>query len=158
MKLSAMRRSGVEGEIIRSSREILASSVRVASAASIIFLPLFKLVNVAVLYLNLPQPLLERGFHVPWFPFLHIQAIFSNGFLARQVFKLSASAWCTAMIWIVISLLAHFIYSRRVEEMERPKEIRSEEVRVSRDYPVLVPVANEENARVMGKKLERSLP
>ncbi len=123
----------------------------VASAASIMFLLLFLLVNVAVLYLRLQQPELERGFRVPWFPFLPVLAIISNGFLALQVFNFSVIAWYTTIFWVVIGLLAHFIYFRKVEEMERPMEILLEEVLVSRDYSVLVPVANEENARVMGK-------
>ncbi len=35
--------------------------------------------------------------------------------------------------------------------MERPKEILLEEVLVSRDYSVLVPVANQEQARILGQ-------
>jgi len=122
----------------------------VASAASIMFLLLFLMVNLAVLFLRLQRPELERGFMVPWFPVLPVLAIFSNAVLAVYVFQFSAIAWYATIIWVVIGLLAYAFYFSRVEEMERPKEILLEEVLVSRDYSVLVPVSTKEEARVLG--------
>lgn len=122
----------------------------VASAASIMFLLLFLLVNLAVLYLRLQQPDLERGFKVPLFPILPVVAILSNCFLAIGVFQFSAIAWYAAGIWIVVGLLAYAFYFSHIEEMEKPKEILLEEVLVSRDYSVLVPVSNKVQARILG--------
>ncbi len=123
----------------------------VASAASIMFLLLFLQVNLAVLFLRLDRPELERGFKVPFFPILPILAILSNGFLAVQIFQFSAIAWYAALVWIVVGMLAYLGYFSRVEEMEKPKEILHEEVLVSHDYSVLVPVANHDQARILGQ-------
>jgi amino acid transporter/nucleotide-binding universal stress UspA family protein len=123
----------------------------IASSASIMFLLLFLLVNVAVLYLRRQQPEMERGFRVPWFPWLPLIAILSNLFLAASVFSFSAIAWYFAIAWIVVGLLAYSLYFRGKEAMEKPKEILLEEVLVGRDYSVLVPVTTHEQARILGK-------
>ncbi|MEA1977125.1 MAG: amino acid permease [Chloroflexota bacterium] len=123
----------------------------VAASASIMFLLLFMLVNFAVLFLRLQSPELERGFRVPLFPILPVLAIISNAFLAANVFRFSPIAWVFAVVWIAIGLLAYSFYFSRIEEMEKPKEILLEEVLVSRDYSVLIPVANREQARILGK-------
>ncbi len=123
----------------------------VAASASIMFLLLFMLVNFAVLFLRLQRPELERGFRVPLFPILPVLAILSNAFLAVNVFRFSPIAWVFAVVWIAIGLLAYSFYFSRIEEMEKPKEILLEEVLVSRDYSVLIPVANREQARILGK-------
>ncbi|MBE9478555.1 MAG: amino acid permease [Chloroflexi bacterium] len=123
----------------------------VAASASIMFLLLFMLVNLAVLFLRLQRPELERGFRVPLFPILPVLAIISNAFLAINVFRISSIAWVFAAVWIVIGLLAYSLYFSRIEEMEKPKEILLEEVLVSRDYSVLIPIANREQARILGK-------
>jgi amino acid transporter/nucleotide-binding universal stress UspA family protein len=122
----------------------------VASAASIMFLLLFLLVNLAVLFLRLQRPDLDRGFKVPWFPILPVLAILLNSFLALSLLQLSAIAWITAVAWILVGLVAYFLYFSKLEEMEKPKEILHEEVLTSRDYSVLVPVANQEQARILG--------
>ncbi len=123
----------------------------IASSASIMFLLLFLLVNVAVLYLRRQQPEMERGFKVPWFPGLPLLAIASNLFLAASVFNFSAIAWYFTFGWIVVGLLTYSLYFRSKEAMEKPKEILLEEVLVSRDYSVLVPVEDHEQARILGK-------
>ncbi len=123
----------------------------VAASASIMFLLLFMLVNLAVLFLRLQRPELERGFRVPLFPILPVLAILSNAFLAISVFRFSPIAWVFAVVWIVFGLLAYSLYFSRIEAMEKPKEILMEEVLVSRDYSVLIPVANRQQARILGK-------
>ncbi|MBN1658706.1 MAG: amino acid permease, partial [Anaerolineae bacterium] len=123
----------------------------VAAAADIMFLLLFLQVNVAVMTLRRKMPLLERGFRVPWFPFIPILAILANGLLALQLFRFSPIAWYFAAGWLVLGLLAYYAYFRDVEAMEKPKEILLEEVLVSRDYSVLVPVATPEQARILGR-------
>ena len=114
------------------------------------FLLLFILVNLAALLLRRQQPDLDRGYKVPFFPIIPLVAIVSNGFLAIQLFQFSSIAWSSAIVWIVSGLLVYYIYFSRVEAMEKPSEILMEEVLVSRDYSVLVPVANREQARILG--------
>jgi amino acid transporter/nucleotide-binding universal stress UspA family protein len=123
----------------------------VASAASIMFLLLFLQVNLAALILRRERPELDRGFKIPWFPVLPILGILTNSFLALSLFQYSAIAWYAAIIWIVIGLLAYYMYFSRIEAMEKPKEIILEEVLVSREYSVLVPVSDCTSARILGK-------
>ncbi len=123
----------------------------VAAAASIMFLLLFLQVNLAVLYLRRSRPELERGFRVPLFPLLPVLAILSNALLAINVFQFSSIAWYFVIGWTLIGLLAYFGYFSRIEEMEKPKEILHEEVLLSHDFSVLIPVENKEQARILGK-------
>jgi basic amino acid/polyamine antiporter, APA family len=123
----------------------------VAAAADIMFLLLFLQVNVAVMTLRHKMPDLERGFRVPWFPVIPLLAIAFNGLLALQLFRFSPIAWYFAIGWLVVGLLAYYAHFSGVEAMEKPKEILLEEVLVSRDYSVLVPVATQEQARILGQ-------
>lgn len=124
---------------------------QVASAAAIMFLLLFIQVNLTVLALRQKMPELERGFRIPWMPVIPIIAMILNGLLAINLFNFSLIAWYFAIGWIVIGLLAYFAYFSKVEEMEKPKEIILEEVLVSRDYSVIVPIATQEQARILGR-------
>ncbi|MBN1314690.1 MAG: amino acid permease [Anaerolineales bacterium] len=123
----------------------------VAAAADIMFLLLFFQVNVAVMILRHKMPELERGYRIPWYPIVPIIGLITKGFLAVFLFNYSPIAWYTAIAWVIVGLLAYYIYFSKIEAMERPKEILLEEVLVSRDYSVLVPVATQEQARILGK-------
>ncbi|HEY71555.1 MAG TPA: amino acid permease [Anaerolineae bacterium] len=121
-----------------------------AAAASIMFLLLFLQVNVAVLLLRRKRPDLERGFKIPWFPAIPVIAILCNALLAVYLFTFSPIGWYFAIGWIIVGLLAYYTYFSRMEAMEKPKEILLEEVLISREYSVLVPVANPQQARILG--------
>ena len=121
-----------------------------AAAAGIMFLLLFVQVNLTLMILRHKRPDLERGFVVPWFPVVPLMAILSNGLLAVYLFTFSPMAWYFATGWIVVGLLAYYSHFSRMEALEKPKEVLLEEVLVSRDYSVLVPVADEEQARILG--------
>ena len=123
----------------------------VAAAAGILFLLLFLQVNVVVMRLRLKLPDMERGFRVPFFPIIPILGIVINALLAIYLFTFSPIAWYVAIGWIVVGLLAYYTYFSRIEEIEKPKEILLEEVLVSRQYSVLIPVATQEQARILGK-------
>ncbi len=124
----------------------------VAAAADVMFLLLFLQVNVAVMTLRHKMPELERGWLIPWFPLIPILAILANAGLALFLFFYSPRAWITAIGWIVVGMLAYYIYFRNVELKEKPKEILLEEVVVvSSEYSVLVPVATVEQAHKLGR-------
>ncbi len=123
----------------------------VAASADIMFLLLFLQVNVAVMTLRHKMPELERGFRIPWFPAIPLLAILCNGLLALQLFTFSPIAWYIAIAWLVGGGLAYYAYFSKIEAMEKPKDILLEEVLTSRDYSVLVPVATQEQARVLGQ-------
>jgi amino acid transporter len=123
----------------------------VAAVASIMFLLLFMQVNLALLYLRRSRPELDRGFKVPFFPFLPLLAIATNALLAVSLFRFSAVAWYFVIGWTVIGALAYFAYFSRIEEMEKPKEILHEEVLISHDYSVLVPIDTPKQAEILGQ-------
>ena len=122
----------------------------VAAAAAIMFLLLFLQVNVAVMTLRKKRPDLERGFVIPWFPFVPIIAIVLNALLALNLFTFSPIAWYVAIAWLIIGALAYFGYFSQYEALEKPKEILLEEVLVQREYSVMLPVETEQQARIMG--------
>jgi amino acid transporter/nucleotide-binding universal stress UspA family protein len=122
----------------------------VAAAADIMFLLLFLQVNVAVMTLRHKLPDLEREFRIPWYPVVPIVGLITNAFLAFYLFNYSPTAWYFGIGWVVVGLLAYYVHFAKIEAMEKPSEILMEEVLVSRDYSVLVPVADEEQARILG--------
>jgi nucleotide-binding universal stress UspA family protein len=123
----------------------------VAAAADIMFLLLFLQVNLTVMTLRHKMPDLDRGYRIPWFPIIPLIAIGCNGVLAIQLFQFSQVAWYFAIGWLIIGLLAYYGFFSKIEAMEKPKDVLHEEVLVSRDYSVLVPVATQEQARILGK-------
>lgn len=123
----------------------------VAASADILFLLLFFQVNIAVMALRQKMPDLERGYIMPWFPVVPILGLISKAFLAIYLFGYSPIAWYFTIAWVVIGLLTYYAYFSKIEAMEKPKEILLEEVLVSRDYSVLVPVEDHKQARILGK-------
>ena len=122
----------------------------VAAAAGILFLLLFLQVNIVVMRLRLKLTDLKRGFRVPFFPVIPLLGVVINALLAIYLFTFSPLAWYVAIGWIVVGLLAYYTYFSRIEAIEKPKEILLEEVLVSRQYSVLIPVATKEQARILG--------
>lgn len=123
----------------------------VAAASSIMFLLLFTQVNVTVMVMRRKMPHLDRGFRVPWFPAVPVLGLLTQGALAVYLFTYSPRAWFVTIGWIVVGMLAYYTYFSKIEAMEKPRDILLEEVLVSRDYSVLVPIATQEQARILGK-------
>jgi len=123
----------------------------VAVAADLMFLFLFMQVNVSVMRLRLRRPDLDRGFMIPWFPVIPIVAIVAMAALAVFLFFFSPIGWYVAIGWIVAGMLFYWGYFTRVEKMEKPREILLEEVLVSKDYSVLVPVATQGQSHILGR-------
>ena len=121
----------------------------VASAADIMFLLLFMMVNVALISLRKKRPDLDRGYKVPWLPFVPLAAIGSQIFLALYLFRLSPIAWYTTLLWIAGGLLFYYAYASRTEAMEELFEIIHEEVVAVKEYSVLIPVADEQQAHML---------
>ncbi|MFQ5945767.1 MAG: amino acid permease [Anaerolineae bacterium] len=120
----------------------------VASAASIMFLLLFGLVNAALISLRRREKV-ARGFTVPLVPLLPVLGIVSQGFLALFLFRLSPVAWYTTLLWIAGGILFYAVYASRTEAMEEPLVILHEEIVAVKQFSVLLPVANEEQARLL---------
>jgi len=114
----------------------------VASAADIMFLLLFLLVNITVIKLRQNRPDLDRSFKVPLFPLIPIVAIVAQLFLALYMFNMSPVAWYTVIGWTGFGLLFYFTYSSRkeTEHVKTPIVFEEKEIE-SREYHVLVPLS-----------------
>jgi nucleotide-binding universal stress UspA family protein len=114
----------------------------VASAADIMFLLLFLLVNITVIKLRRNRPDLERTFLVPLFPFIPILAIAAQLFLALYMFNMSPIAWYTVAGWTGFGILFYFGYSSRKETEHVKTPVVFEEKELDqRDFHVLVPIS-----------------
>ncbi len=116
----------------------------VASAADIMFLVLFLMVNVAMIKLRKLRPDLDRGFMVPIFPYLSIVGILSLLFLAIYMFDYSLSAWIVTIIWVALGLAVYRVYASR-RETEHERKIATLERIQKKDYTILVCLSESEN-------------
>lgn len=123
----------------------------VAAAADLMFLFLFIQVNISVMRLRLRRPDLDRGFITPFFPVIPLLAIGVMIALAIFLFTFSPIGWYVALGWVVAGMLLYWGYFTRIEKLEKPREILLEEVLVSKNYSVLVPVATHGQARILGR-------
>ncbi len=122
----------------------------VASAADIMFLLLFMMVNVAVIRMRRLRPDLDRGFKVPLMPLLPILGIISQVVLIVYLFMLSPEAWYIGALWIGGGLVFYVVYASRTEPMKEPFEVIHQEIVSTRRYSILIPVADELQARLLG--------
>lgn len=113
----------------------------VAAAADIMFLLLFVQVNVAVIRLRARRPDLDRGFHVPFMPFVPLLAIGTMLFLAVFLFTHYPLSWLAAGAWIAVGLGVYYGYSRKREAAHVERERWMERIE-RREYRVLVAVSS----------------
>jgi amino acid transporter/nucleotide-binding universal stress UspA family protein len=140
--------------IVASSAIIILMGValpieKVASAADIMFLLLFLLVNASLIALRSRRPELDRGYRVPLFPWLTLLAIGCNLGLAVYLFTYSPLAWGIAISWLALGLALYWGVFARREAMARPRVVIHEEVLVQRDYSVLMPLENTAQAQLL---------
>lgn len=121
----------------------------VASAASIIFMLLFVMVNIAMISLRRRKDI-ERPFKAPLIPLLPILGLVSQLFLSVYLFNLSPIAWYTTLIWIALGTLFYVFYAARAPAMAEPVRIVHEEIVAVADYSILIPVANTTQGRLLG--------
>jgi amino acid transporter/nucleotide-binding universal stress UspA family protein len=124
----------------------------VGSGASLMFLLSFALTNAAMIVIRVREPDLQRGFRAPFFPVLPILGIVFNVGLAIYMFTFLPMAWYVALAWVAVGVIVYFAYTVRAAEDEDalPVKILHEERLVPKDYQVLIPLANEEQARMLG--------
>jgi APA family basic amino acid/polyamine antiporter len=108
----------------------------IASGASIMFLFLFLLANLAVIRMRWSmEEELQYGFRMPLFPLFPIAAIILQAVLAVFIINVSWVAWVVAPSWIALGLLVFLLYSR-----SRALPIR-EEILAVEEVPFLREVA-----------------
>jgi len=112
----------------------------VASAADILFLMLFAMVNLTVIRLRKLRPDLDRFYKVPLMPLIPILGIAFQVLLAFSLFQLSPIAWFTTVVWIGAGLVFYLAYARTSEAMEEPELVLHEEIVTVRRHSLLFPL------------------
>jgi amino acid transporter len=111
----------------------------VGSAASLIFLLTFAMVNLSVITLRRKAPDLRRRYKVPFYPVVPILGIVLNVFLAVYQFSFQPLAWYVTGGWILVGLFLYYAYFK-----ERAADVQPQILEPSR-----VPEVIERNAVVV---------
>ena len=90
------------------------------SAASLIFLLTFALVNLSVIALRRKAPEIDRKYKVPLYPLTPILGIVLNVFLALYQFTFQPIAWYITGAWVVLGLLLYYGYFDKLAEDVEP--------------------------------------
>ena len=135
----------VTGLILLSVALLLPIEV-VGSAASLLFLLTFTLVNLSLIVLRFRMPGVERKYGVPLFPWVPLVGSVVNLFLAVYQFRLDPLSWYVALGWILLGLLAYWLYFERQSPAAEPQVLDALPREVARaPYRVVVPLANPRN-------------
>ena len=138
----------------------LAPIEAVASAADVMFLILFILVNFVLVLLRYRRPDLKRSFKVPLVPYLPLLAILVQiiiGYYLLTELEHGSFVVAVTAIWILFGSLVYFAYSEkekahRMEEISRT--VYEEKPVEEAGYKILVPVANPAIADKLGRFAE----
>ncbi len=134
---------GVTGAIVLVMALLFPIQV-IGSAASVMFLLAFTLVNLSLIALRRKFPELKGGFRVPLYPVTPIAAIILNMFLAIYQFNFDQRAWYIAIAWIIGGLFVYFIYFEKVTAVDMPQvlEVQQPKSASTYSYRILVPLHN----------------
>lgn len=116
----------------------------IGSAASVMFLLIFTLVNLSLIALRRKFPEMRGGFRVPLYPITPIAAIILNMCLALYQLRFDARAWYISMVWVAIGLFVYFVFFRKASEAEEPKvlEVQQPGAESTYAYRILIPLHN----------------
>jgi basic amino acid/polyamine antiporter, APA family len=120
----------------------------VASAADVMFLLLFLQVNITLIRLRAKRPDLDRGFVVPFLPWLTILGIVLLLFLAVYMFTYSPLAWFVTAGWIGLGLVIYWNYASH-REIEHVRKVAALDRLERQEYTILVPLANPRSASAL---------
>lgn len=122
----------------------------VGSAASVLFLLSFVLVNASLILIRQREPDLGRGYRVPLFPWLPLLGIVINLALAVYQLTFQPLAWTASLVWIGAGGVVYFFYTRGQTAPEEPAPILMEEALTPRGYSVMIAVRSQAHARLLG--------
>ena len=123
----------------------------VGSAASLIFLLTFALVNLSVIVLRRKYPEIPRRYRVPFYPVLPVLGFMLNIFLALYQFNFMPMAWYVTIGWIVFGLIMYYaVFEKQSAGMEaqvlipglQPNQIEPEPC-------VMISLYNPENIKIL---------
>ena len=116
----------------------------IGSAASVMFLLTFTLVNLSVIALRRKFPEMKGGFRVPLYPATPIAAIALNMYLAIYQFNFDSRAWYIAITWLIAGLFIYFVYFEKVTAEDMPKVLEVQQTKGANphNYRILIPLHN----------------
>jgi amino acid transporter/nucleotide-binding universal stress UspA family protein len=123
----------------------------VGSAASLIFLLTFAMVNLSVIVLRRKYPEIPRKYKVPLYPIVPLLGFTLNIFLALYQFNFQPIAWYFTIGWIAVGLLLYYaVFEKQASDFEpqvlipvKPNPL--EEVKPS----IVVALYNPDNIQVL---------
>ncbi len=123
----------------------------VGSAASVLFLLSFALVNGALIVLRRRALTSAAEYKVPFFPWLPVLGIIINLGLAAYQFSYQPRAWTVSLLWIAAGAVIYFSYTKsRARVREVAPVLLEEHITQRLDYTVLAPVNNPKQAHLLG--------
>ncbi|MBD3166073.1 amino acid permease [bacterium] len=91
----------------------------VGSAASVMFLLTFAMVNLSVIALRRKYPEIPRKYRVPLYPYIPILGFGLNLLLALYQFSFQPLAWYVTAVWIALGLIIYFAhFEKKASELE----------------------------------------
>ncbi|MDH3270739.1 MAG: amino acid permease [Gemmatimonadota bacterium] len=93
----------------------------VGSAASLIFLLTFALVNLSLIVLRRKAPHLKRRYRVPFYPVVPILGLVLNVFLALYQFSFQPLAWYVTIGWVMVGLILYYGYFEKRAAVTQPQ-------------------------------------
>jgi len=122
----------------------------VGSAASLIFLLTFSMVNLSVITLRRKAPELKRRYKVPFYPVVPILGIVLNLYLAVYQFTFQPLAWYVTGGWILVGLLLYYGYFAKQAAVTLPQILEPSRPTVAAKHEtVVVPLHNPDHVEVL---------
>jgi len=91
----------------------------VGSAASLIFLLTFAMVNLSVIVLRRKHPELPRRYKLPFYPVVPLLGFGLNIFLALYQFEFQPMAWFVTIGWVAVGLLLYYaVFEKRSASLQ----------------------------------------
>ena len=123
----------------------------VGSAASLIFLLTFALVNLSVIVLRRKYPEIPRKYKIPFYPFVPVLGFILNIFLAVYQFNFQPLAWYITIGWIAAGLLFYYAVFEKQAAVAEPQVLLPGQPspEVEQSSSIVVAVHNPENVRTL---------
>jgi len=123
----------------------------VGSAASLMFLLTFAMVNLSVIVLRRKNPEIPRRYRVPFYPITPALGFGLNIFLAVYQFNFQPIAWYVTAGWVAFGLFIYFTYSEKQAAPEEPQVLLPGHPGVvkERENSVVVALHNPDNVRTL---------
>ena len=123
----------------------------VGSAASLIFLLTFAMVNLSVIVLRRKYPEIPRKYRVPFYPIVPLAGFGLNIFLALYQFRFQPIAWYVTAGWIAIGILLYYAIFEKKAAVLEPKVLlaRAAQPDTERAPSVVVALHNPANIKAL---------